>query len=387
MRRLVTLRDIDNIEPIKNADSIEVATIGGWKVVVKKGEFYVGQKVFYFEIDSLIPLSRGYFEFLRSRGVIEKDGKEYHRLKTAKLRGQISQGLILPYSIFEINPNAKVDENGTPQAIDLEGNKCPPYLDPDDTCEEGLKIHDEKDGDYSEYFEVIKYEPEEKGNLKPFPSLIEKTDEERIQNLPNLLKDLNPEDFYASEKIDGQSLTIYIEKIEEGLHRGVCSRNYELEGNTPEYRKAEQTGFFKIIEEYLDSNKNANIVAFQGEMFGEKIQKNPLGVKGQKILLYTIQVNGVRLTPDEILKDNILKNLYTPEYWVPIRSEVKLSKDLDEMISMPDGMKTHVSGANKDAQIEGLVWRSKSKGELEYEEKLIKASFKCISAKYLLKHE
>ena len=83
-RKLVTLRDITDIQPIEGADKIEVATIGGWKVVVKKGEYYVGQKVFYAEIDSMLPLDRGYFAFLRERGVKVQDGKEYHRLKTVR---------------------------------------------------------------------------------------------------------------------------------------------------------------------------------------------------------------------------------------------------------------------------------------------------------------
>ena len=54
-RKLVTIRTIDGLEPIEGADVIEVAVIGGWKLVVKRGEFKVGDQCVYFEIDSFLP--------------------------------------------------------------------------------------------------------------------------------------------------------------------------------------------------------------------------------------------------------------------------------------------------------------------------------------------
>ena len=391
-RKLVTMRDITDIQPIEGADKIEVATVGGWKVVVKKDEYYIGQKVFYAEIDSMLPLDRGYFAFLRERGVKVQDGKEYHRLKTAKLRGQISQGIIFPYSIIQANPKAKYDEAGQyPTATDLDGNDCSPYLDPDDVYDKELDIFENKEGDFSEYFGVIKYEPEEGmiAGRKPWPSLIEKTDEERIQNLPGLLEDLEPEDWYATEKIDGTSTTMYIQRTGEGYKKGVCSRNQEIEedDNDKQWKAAKNTNLFGLMELYMDKNPDVQILVFQGECFGPGIQKNPLGMKEQKILFYTVQVNGERLSRDEIWTDPVLHKLTSEDYWVPIHSEVSLSKDMDKMIKMTDGIKTQVPGANQDAQIEGLVWRSYTKAEMQYEGKPIKASFKCISNKYLLKHD
>ena len=95
MRRLATVRKIDEINPIENADAIEVATVGGWKIVVKKGEFQVGQLAVYFEIDSWIPHELAPF-LSKGQEPREYEGVKGERLRTIKLRGQISQGLLLP---------------------------------------------------------------------------------------------------------------------------------------------------------------------------------------------------------------------------------------------------------------------------------------------------
>lgn len=109
-RRLVTVRKINAINPIPNADAIEVATIDGWNVVIKKGEFAVGDYCMFFEIDSFLPANDGRFAFLAGKGTkTDENGVERIRLRTIKLRGQISQGLALPISAFyeifyELNP-------------------------------------------------------------------------------------------------------------------------------------------------------------------------------------------------------------------------------------------------------------------------------------------
>ena len=99
MRKLVTIREVNSITPIKDADRIEIATVGGWDVVVKKGDVSVGEKVLYFEIDSFLPV-REEFEFLRKSSFKKMGNKEGFRLKTIKLRKQLSQGLILPLHVF-----------------------------------------------------------------------------------------------------------------------------------------------------------------------------------------------------------------------------------------------------------------------------------------------
>jgi hypothetical protein len=101
-RKLVTVRKIDSLNPIEGADAIEVATVGGWKVVVKRGEFQVGDLALYLEVDSFLPESDERFAFLMKSGVREFEGVRGHKLRTIKLRGQLSQGLLLPVSLFEV---------------------------------------------------------------------------------------------------------------------------------------------------------------------------------------------------------------------------------------------------------------------------------------------
>jgi RNA ligase (TIGR02306 family) len=100
-RKLATIQRITNLSPIPDADAIEVAQILGWKVVVKKGEFHVGSIVVYCEIDSLMPNNRPEFEFLKSSN---------YRIRTVKLRGQVSQGIAFPLDILPIDVKWHVEE-------------------------------------------------------------------------------------------------------------------------------------------------------------------------------------------------------------------------------------------------------------------------------------
>lgn len=95
MRKLASIRRIDALDPIEGADKIEVATVGGWKVVCQKGLYNVGDLAVYFEIDSWIPTTVA--PFLTKAGQYPKvfEGVEGERLKTITLRKQISQGLLL----------------------------------------------------------------------------------------------------------------------------------------------------------------------------------------------------------------------------------------------------------------------------------------------------
>jgi RNA ligase (TIGR02306 family) len=94
-RKMASIRVIDSIKPIEGADAIECAMIGGWSVVIKKGEFKVGQLAVYCEIDSWIPTELAPF-LSKGKEPREFEGIKGERLKTVKLRGQLSQGLLLP---------------------------------------------------------------------------------------------------------------------------------------------------------------------------------------------------------------------------------------------------------------------------------------------------
>ena len=151
-RKLVTIRTIDTINPIEGADAIEVATIGGWNVVVKKNEVKAGDKVVYFEIDSFLPDGNPAWQFLVDKQSRTFEGKLGHRLRTVRLRGQTSQGFIVPLSAL------------------------PQITEP----QEGV--------DYAELLDIVKWEATLPACLQGqaeglFPSFIKKTDQERCQNL------------------------------------------------------------------------------------------------------------------------------------------------------------------------------------------------------------
>ncbi|MFN0201713.1 MAG: RNA ligase (ATP), partial [Bacteroidia bacterium] len=166
MRKLASIQKIIQLEAIPEADAILKATVLGWQLVVKKGEFQVGDDCVYCEIDSLMP-DRPEFEFLKPRGM---------RIRTVRLRGQISQGICFPLSILPEN---------TP-------------------IEEGL--------DVTEMLGITKYEPpipaQLAGTVKGlFPSFIPKTDETRVQVLQEVLDEYKDETCYITEKLDGSSVT------------------------------------------------------------------------------------------------------------------------------------------------------------------------------------
>ena len=99
MRKLATIRVAKELNPIVGADAIEAVRVDGWTCVSKKGEFQVGDKGIYFEIDSFLNGEDQRFQFL-SKQFINFEGKTGARLRTIRLRGQLSQGLFLPLEKF-----------------------------------------------------------------------------------------------------------------------------------------------------------------------------------------------------------------------------------------------------------------------------------------------
>ena len=342
-RKLATIRSIGQISPILGADKIELATVDGWNVVVGKDVGHkVGDLVIYCEIDSFLPI-REEFEFLRKSSYKKMVGKEGFRLKTIKLRGQISQGLILPISVLN-PPNTNI------------------YVTPF----EGL--------DVTEILGIIKYEPPMPANLVGkvkgiFPSFIPKTDEEKIQNLTKEYekwKIQSKYQFYVTEKLDGSSSTFY---IKNGVF-GVCSRNLDL-------LETEENTFWKVAR-YLDlENKMKSLdfnLALQGELIGESIQGNPYKLKGQSVRFFT----GFNIDTYQRMGYNEFTEILTK---LNLESVPLLNQDLDftlpntidEMLKYAEGK----SMLNNQTEREGVVVRSLD-GTI---------SFKAVSNIFLLKNE
>lgn len=334
-RKLATIRKIDAIEPIVGADAIEVVTVGGWKVVVKKGEYSVGNLAVYLEIDSWVPTTLAPF---LSKGKEPRtfEGIEGERLRTIRLRGQISQGLLLP-----LEPTCSMIESELFEGLDV-------------TLPLG----------------ILKWEKpipaqlagQVRGN---FPSLVPKTDQERIQNLVKEFNNEFQEDSWSvTEKLDGSSCTMYLDD-EDVFH--VCSRNLDL-------KEDEVNSFWKVARKFdvegIMRRNSMKGMAIQGEMIGEGIQGNQYKVvldfyvydmyntkTGQYILPSQLKAACERLGLNH----------------VPILAEgVSLvGSSIQSILSEAEG-KSRLNGSER----EGIVFKSESVHD---------RSFKAISNKWLLK--
>lgn len=352
MRKLATIRKISDIQPIQDADAIELAIVDGWKVVTKKGEYKPGDFCIYCEIDSFLPI-REEFEFLRKSSYKKMaDGTEGFRLRTIKLKGQISQGLLIQPTI--LNTTELVE--GT---------------------------------DVTETLGIIKWEPPMPASLSGvakglFPSFLSKTDEERVQNLQNQWERFKSsgKKFYVTEKLDGSSATFYIKNGEFG----VCSRNLEL-ANPGEFvpgtvvcddgieRPKKENSYWKVAKELDLENKFRNFgrnICLQGELIGEGIQGNPYKILGQTVRFfngYDID-SGENISLDDFIKLISLFGLKT----VPIINvDFQLPDTIDEVLEFAE----EKSELNPNFDREGVVIRS-------YDRQI---SFKAISNKFLLKEK
>lgn len=323
---LATIQKIKNIYPIENADNIECAEILGWKIVVRKGEFKVDDLCIYIEIDSLIP-RKSWSEFLFKHS---KETK--YRLRTVKLRGQISQGLVIPCDIL-----GSFDDCGSEYPRELET-------------------------DLTEFLEIEKYEKQIPDYLQgiyksSFPVFIPKTDEVRIQSNPKLLEELKGKPYYITTKMDGTSATFY----KKGETFGVCSRNLELE-------ESDDSIYWKIAKRYNIKSWLKEGYAIQGEICGPGIQNNPVGLKDLTLFVFTVfDIYNYKpiFHPDWLPQDYNFT-------FVPIE-EIGESFDytMEDLLLKAQG--TYPSGVRK----EGIVVRSLDQ----------KISFKVLNNDYLLKDE
>lgn len=328
MRKMASVQTILNIKPIEGADLIECAVINGWNVVTKKGEFAINDNVVYCEIDSWIPHDIAPF-------LSKPEPKQYNnvlgnRLKTAKLRGCISQGLILPTSL-------------------LSGE---------------FNVGD----DVSELLGIQKYDPPipasiagmAKGN---FPSFIPKTDEERVQNLGDDIFKVVGKEVYITEKLDGTSFTAYVYDGEEG----VCSRNLDL-------KETDENTLWQYAREHNLHDKLKTLpfnAAIQGELIGCGIQGNKY--KRNKFELYVYNLYNIDekryLTFDEFTASCDALCLAS----VPVIETCIFNYDVQGIIGYADGKSVLF-----DTLREGVVIRTTGDDRV---------SFKAISNKWLLKND
>jgi RNA ligase (TIGR02306 family) len=334
IRKLATVEPVLKCVKHPNADRLNIVTIRGWQCITTE-TYNEGDLAIYFEIDSFLPIDER-FEFLRKSCYKNIDGLgEGFRLKTIKLRGELSQGLVLPLDLFPEISNPEAGQDAT------------------------------------ELLKVQKYEKptpiflsgKAKGN---FPNFIPKTDQERIQNKWGFYErfpEYKQDTFEVTMKLDGSSMTVYL----NNGRFGVCSRNIDLE-------ETEDNLFWKTarkykIEELLRQLSPDNNIAIQGELMGPGVQGNRENFSDYKFFVFDVF--------------NIDTQQYMPPYnrWslietlgldhVPILDNVKITdfSNLQDILSYADGPSIN------HKYREGVVFKSRDR---------LNNTFKIISNKYLL---
>ena len=334
-RRLVTLRKVKDIKPIEGADRIEAYLVDGWWVVDQKGKYNIGDDVLYCEIDSWIPHDIAPF-LSKGKKPREYEGVVGERLRTIRLKGQLSQGLLLDTSL--------IDEYGWAW---------------------------DKDIDYSEMLGVIKWEApvpvqlsgKVKGN---FPSFFPKTEQQRIQNLSN--EDLQ-DVFEVTEKLDGTSVSFY---LHDGVF-GVCSRNWDLE-------ETEENLYWQVarreqVEERMREYQLEGFV-LQGEIVGYGIQNNKYSIYVPTVYIYSVyhipSASYVSGFAAQELAD-VLELKYVPVVGItPVASG---QYTIEDFIEYANKAKSFLKDG---ALAEGYVFKSLTNPN---------KSFKVISNEWLLKYE
>lgn len=335
-RKLASVRKIDAIEAIPDADLIEVAVVGGWRVVVKRGEYKPGDLAVYCEIDSFLKEGNPAWQFLVDKSSRLFDAQRGHVLRTIKLRGVYSQGLLLPLS-------------PTCDAIESE-------------LFEGL--------DVTFPLGIVKYEPPVPASLSGlvkgnFPSQIPKTDLERIQNLSQHYAGLQDSLYEITEKIEGTSATY---AIIDGAFVA-CSRNLSL-------KQSCDNTYWKVasalnLEEKIKSAEFP--IAVQGEIYGEGIQGGLYKVKGQHFACFDIVDLRTREYLAPAARRELCERLGIPHVPV-INSEFSIEDlTIDGVVRMADGASTIGAKPRREG--------------LSFKQVVGQYRFKAISNEYLAKQK
>jgi len=338
-RKLASVQKITNLTKIGEKCNEEIATVLGWKVLVHIDQFKVGEKVIFFEIDSILPSGKKWTKKIKPKNL---------HIKTRKNYNEIIQGFVMKLDILKKEDNFQ---------------------------KLNIKIEDLEEGyDLTDILEVKKFdENSEEGQKeleKVFPSeLIEKSDEIRCQSNLNYIELFAGKEFYSSLKYDGSSATYLIDPKTKKFR--VCSRNMGLNLD-------EKNIYNEIAKKYDIQNKLLKFegnYAIQGEVYGPKVNKNPLKVSELKIAIFTIKdiKNNYYLGFDEMVK--VCKEMDLPMVEV-IEEGVFNYKTIDELV-----LKSKGNYPGTDGPREGLVYRVKK----DWNKDGIRLSFKVINDDYLIK--
>jgi RNA ligase (TIGR02306 family) len=242
---------IKNVSKHPYADSLDIISFNeiGWIVIDRLGVRKTGEKVCYIPVDAMVPIKRREFSFLESNAM----STGYARIKTLKLRGVVSQGLII---------DAPLKSN----------------------------VGD----DFNDYLEVVKYEPPPEALMDtqggvPLPGWLTKADAERYQNAVNQVEPYrNDSDWVASVKYDGTSACVGVDyEEEEGKRRFIGSHRLMLTKETFYHHVAKSQDLLRKIE-LIGIELGAKQICLQGEICGPKIQKNRMGLPNMQFFAFDI---------------------------------------------------------------------------------------------------
>ncbi len=352
MRKLANVRKITDIHTIPDKDRIVQYLLDGWMVIDQKDRYQIGDLVVYIEPDSWVPTALAPF-LSKGKEPREFQGIKGEKLKTIRLGGAISQGLLFP---LQLDAHAQISLPVIPGVTE----QITPVNEGDDL---------------SELLGIVKWElpPPVHTNAKGnFPSFIPKTDQERVQNMAKLLaKRDSAESYELTEKLEGQSFTAY---WHEGVF-GVCSRNLEVQLEQESTWK--YTAEFYQLEQKLRDycQQHACSLALQGEQVGPGIEGNIYGLQSVKLYLFDVFDIEAQAYLSPAQARQIIAALGLD--YVPVLHENFVLADLLHPLATLE--LAHRCSALNKVVAEGIVLKSNRPDQ--------RFSFKAVSNEYLLKEK
>lgn len=386
-RKLASIVEIESCDPIPDTERLSVATMKGkgWKVVTGRDEFHRGDLASYFEIDSFLPSDDPRYAFLRERCLrkfVSKGGnvlREGIRIKTCKLRGVVSQGLLMPLDKFP-EVTARIIWDSEKQKDEFYESETGSGLVDAVGADLTSLLHVEHYDEVKEQLQPAMGNPMSADAMGNFPSaFVPKTDEERIQNLGDWFDKMKGRKWQVTVKADGTSCTIaYSPKIDFENPGIVCSRNLRLKnitaaGVVPLYWQMNQK--YNILGKLAEALVGGMEYAIQGEIVGPGIQKDRN--KESEFMFKCFRIwdiaNQKFLNPNETVA-------FCKEFDIPHVEVLKTDFPFfDEITTMEDALKFAEGKTKEGNEREGVVLKTCDDGPY--------ASFKIVSNKYLLKQK
>lgn len=346
---------IKKIKEHTNADKLELGQIeaNSYQFVVGKGEFKPGDDVIYFPIDSLLPDELS--EFLNIKNFLS--GKNKNRIKTVKLRGEISQGLVVPFE------------------------KIKKYLD------EKNYEYDPNQIDYTDSLGIVKYEPpivlSKAGRLLPLPEFISKYDIEGCDNFPNVLEYLMDKTVMISEKVEGTNYSITIDQ-ENNIY--VNQRNYTIEEIEDKshcfWDVSRNLNLIETIKKIKKEKFPDAVITLRGELIGPSIQGNYYGLKDLDVRFFDIDLDNRAMNADDFL-------LVCKQYGLNVVPIIEKDKTLKEILNNID-IRTYSNGKsilNAQKIREGIVIKPIEEEKVKVGKFIGRLILKQRSPEYLAKTE